>query len=139
MFTTLMHADEPMAVDRTDAAATARAVIEAYKAKDMARMAELAPPAAKEFFQELAEQGEAHPRYKSIYRGWRWEAISGWDGKIHGVRYVDGDHAAVHFADLSPSELAVVSLVWQDGSWMFDDIHSPDPTTYRALKEQRPQ
>ena len=45
-------------VDRTDAEETTRAILTAYKARDIETISSLSPPDSEEFFNELIEQGK---------------------------------------------------------------------------------
>ncbi len=65
---------------------------------------------------------------------WRNTAVKAWDGEIRAVR-VRGDTARAMFHDLGGGEVAVVSLSREEGRWRFDDIHSPDRTSYESWGE----
>jgi hypothetical protein len=126
-------------VDRGDARATAIAVLNAYRAKDLKTLASFCDEDNRRLLEEIAAQGESHPRYKSLFQGWRWQAVSQWDGKIKEVRYwvrpsASGKkiEARAWFADLGPDEVVVVTLFLKDGKWMFDDVHSPDRSEYET-------
>jgi hypothetical protein len=126
------------AVDRTDARSTAQAVLQAYKARDLAALAGLSNAGNQQFFSEIAAQGEAHPRYASIFSGWRWDAVQAWDGALRDLRYRGADEARVHFGDMQGDEIAVVVLEWEDGQWAFEDVNSPSRADYQALAADRP-
>lgn len=113
--------------ERLDAQATAMAVLRAYKARDLRSLAALSTRGNRKMFAEIAARGEAHPRYRSIFKGWRWRAVEAWNGKLGQTRYIGGSpprRARVVFHKMA-KELAVVTLDWQDGMWAFEDIHSP--------------
>lgn len=115
-------ADEPK-VDRADPVATAKAVLKAYKAKDLKAIADLSTEANQKFFRDMAEQGEKHPRYKSLFEGWRWEAVSGWTDAAEGPRY-RAVKSIVKFAELKGGDLAVVAMRKEGEKWSFDDLQS---------------
>ncbi len=123
-------------LDRTDATSTATAILTAYKSKDLKTLATLCNSTNRGMFDELANQGEAHPRYNSIWQGWRWEAVAGWDGTIRETRY-DEDEALVHFADMEGDEIAVVVLSWEDDQWAFEDVNSPDRSSFKKISTTR--
>ena len=121
-------------VDRTDAKSTAYSILNAYRAKDVIALAGLVSPTNRRIFVELAEQGESHPRYSSIFgdASWRSKVVQSWDGNLGEVRYrhyvgaTRNDYEAqVEFAEAGPNELAVVTLTWLDGKWNWEDINSP--------------
>jgi hypothetical protein len=116
------------AVDRTNAKATAAAILTAYKAKDYKAMSELATTTNKKILAELAEQGEKHKRYKSLFGGFRWEAISKWDGKTLDEPRYNKDRAWVKFAEGEEKRAVVVSLKSEDGgkTWAFDDVNNKE-------------
>lgn len=121
-------------IDRTDAKSTSYAILNAYRARDVIALAGLVNPAKRRIFVELAEQGEKHPRYRSIFGedSWRARVVQSWDGNLGEVRYrhyvgtVRNDYVAkVKFAEIGPDEFAVVTLTWVEGKWNLKDIHSP--------------
>lgn len=119
-------------VDRSDARSTATAALKAYQSRDVIALAGLVVPNNRQIFIELAGQGKQHPRYNSIFSGWRWQLVQSWNGNIGKVHYrhnvgsaVDNYVAVVKFADMGPDEISVVTLDWGDGQWWFEDIHSP--------------
>ncbi|MCP9934172.1 hypothetical protein KBZ08_09630 [Cyanobium sp. Candia 9D4] len=121
-------------VDRTDAKSTAYSILNAYRARDVIALAGLVSPTNRRIFVELAEQGESHPRYSSIFgdASWRSKVVQSWDGNLGEVRYrhyvgaARNDYEAqVEFAEAGPNELAVVTLTWLDGKWNWEDINSP--------------
>ena len=104
-------------VDRADPKAVAVAALTAYKAKDMKALTPLSSTANKKIFAELAEKGEAHPRYKSIFGGLRWESVQKWDGTTADApRYVAPDRAVVRFGD-ADATTAYVVLKLEDKAW----------------------
>ncbi|XWN29149.1 MAG: hypothetical protein ROR55_16720 [Devosia sp.] len=109
--------------DRDDPGATAQAFLTAYKARDLAAMAPLMNKVNQEMFQELAAQGAEHPRYDSIFSGWRAEAVDGWTGTLGTVRY-NNDQALVPFAEAN-DETMIVVLDREDGGWAVEDVNSP--------------
>ena len=136
-------ADEPSPepkdtpVDRTDAAATAVAVLTAYQQKHLAELATLCTTGNRDIFVELADQGEKHPRYRSIFSGWRWESLANWDGQIGEVKYRNDKTAVVKFGEIGAKEVAVVVLEWADNIWCFEDINSPNKSNFESLKNTR--
>jgi hypothetical protein len=125
-------------LDRKDPQAVANAVLSAFKARDLNALAAICTQDNQAMFSEIAAQGEKHPRYASIFSGWRWEAIQKWDGSVGETRYRhyvgtarNEYQAGVKFGEMSPEEWAVVTLTWENGQWAFDDIHSPEPETFK--------
>jgi hypothetical protein len=125
-------------VDRTDPAATAKAILGAYKEKDLALLSKLSSETNAGIMAAMAEQGEGHGRYKSFFSGWRWDAVSGWDGQVGEVRYRGADAAAVRFGKFSDAEIAIVSLVWGGGKWCFDDVNRSELSRFESLPADRP-
>ena len=135
----------PKALDRTDAAATAQAVLKAYAAKDLPAMAELSTADNRVIIQELIKQGESHPRWRSIFSGGRWQAVSTWNGKLGEIRYfertaIDTKHfeARVQFGETEPEKLVVVTLSWEGGKWCFEDVNFPRRETFEQGSKTRP-
>jgi hypothetical protein len=128
-------------VDRTDAVATATAILEAYKAADFARLAEFCAGDNLEMMQEFAEQGEDHPRYDSMTEGWRWDAVQAFSGDAGPVRYWhrgEQVEAQVKFGEIAADEIAVVVLHWTDGQWVFEDVNSPSPAMFEEGSATKP-
>lgn len=128
-------------VDRKDPKSVAKAVLTAYKNKDLKTLAKLAPEDAAAMINEIAEKGEAHERYKSIFAGWRWDAVQKWDGTTLETRYkLHGDHydAVVMFGK-EGDEVHVVSLHEHDGHWDFMDINSPSADTWAQMSTTKPK
>jgi hypothetical protein len=116
--------------DGRDPASVARAALEAYRSRDLAALADLAHPDNREILEELRRDGEAHPRWASLFSpdAWRWQAVQAWDGRVGEVRYFgegSGVTAMVRFGEISASELAVVALELRDDRWWFEDVNSP--------------
>lgn len=112
--------------ERRYAGTMAEAVLRAYKARDLAGLSALSTKHNRRLLAEIAENGEAHPRFRSILKGWRWTAVQAWDGKLGETRYVGGSppsRARVMFGKTG-DRLAVVTLRWEGGMWAFDDINS---------------
>ena len=135
----------PKALDRTDAAATAQAVLKAYAAKDLPAMAELSTADNRELIQELIKQKENHPRWRSIFQGGRWDAVSNWNGKLGEVRYFERNasgtkyvDARVQFAETEPDKLVVVNLSWEGGKWCFEDVNFPRRENFEQGSKTRP-
>jgi hypothetical protein len=125
-------------VDRSDARATAVAILKAYQTRDLQALAEFCEEENRQLLKEIAEQGESNPRYHSLFVGWRWEAVSTWNGQIKEVRYrvysppngKKSIKAIAYFADLGPDGIAVVTMKLVDGKWMFEDIHRNDRSDF---------
>jgi hypothetical protein len=124
----------PTEVDRADPLDMAGAILAAYRARDFITLAELSLEHNKEIFVELAREGSAHGRYKSIFTGWRWKAVSAWDGRLREVRY-RGSTAEVAFHDMVPDEVAVVVLEWNRARriWEWEDVNSPERSSFEQL------
>jgi hypothetical protein len=133
-------------LDRGDAAATAAAFLRAYAAKDLSAMSELANDDNRKIIQELKAQGESHPRWRSVFGGGRWDAVSSWKGNLGETRYFERTvlekkkaEAEVHFAEAStPGKLVVVTLTWEAGKWCFEDINFPRRETFEQGSKSRP-
>jgi len=133
-------------LDRGDAPATAAAFLRAYAAKDLLAMAELANDDNRQIIQELKAQGESHPRWRSVFAGSRWDAVSNWKGNLGETRYFERTvlekkkaEAEVQFAEAStPGKLVVVTLTWEAGKWCFEDINFPRKETFEQGNKSRP-
>ncbi len=116
------------ALDGRDAGLTAQSVLRAYQERDLDQLAALSTPRNQQILRDLARQGEAHPRFASLFAGWRWTAVERWRGDVGAARYTYADDpdgtrmARVPFA-IDGDRIAVVTLVWSFGRWTFDDIH----------------
>lgn len=127
----------PSQIDRANAKDTARAVLSAYRARDVIALAGLTSEGNREIFAQLAAKGESHPRYDSIFSGWRWQGVQSWSGEAGEARYRhyvgtmrDEYQAHVKFGQLDDDEFLVVTLTWEDDKWCFEDIHSPAPKSF---------
>lgn len=133
------------ALDRTDAASTAQAILKAYAAKDLPAMAELSTADNREIMQELIKQGENHPRWRSIFSGGRWQAVSTWNGKLGEIRYFERTgtekkylDARVQFGEAESGKLVVVTLSWEGGKWCFEDVNFPRRESFEQGSKTRP-
>lgn len=125
-------------LDRTEAVPVARAALSAYRSRDVIALAGLACGGNKAIFAELAAQGEAHPRYRSIFSGWRWQGVQAWnDSAPMEARYRhyvgsarDEYQAHVKFGALNADELLTAVLSWENGAWCFNDVNSPSPDSF---------
>lgn len=127
--------------DRHDPAAVAAAVLKAYKAKDFKAMAALGTEGTAKICLELAEQGEKHPRYNSLFSGARWEAVQAWDGTTLLVRYRDhGGHAdaIVGFHKLG-EEIAYVLLHREKEGFAFDDVKKIELAKFEQMSQTAPK
>ena len=129
-------AEEPATLDHTNAAAVAKAALTAYKNKDLAALAEVSTPWNQEMFVELAAKGAEHPRYQSIFRGSRWEAVEAWDGEKIDAREKDPKTVVVDFLtdDEDERKVAVLELD-EDGHWGFEDINFWEAERFNALEK----
>ena len=123
-------------VDRADARATAKGILSAYKSKDMQALAGFMLLDNRQIVEELKIQGANHPRFASLFEGWRWLMVEPWDGTIDEVRYWKSPSgrltAQVKFDAVSADEVAVVTLYRADGRWYFEDIHSPTLESFQS-------
>ena len=120
-------------VNRTDSKSTAKAILIAYKSKDLRTLSSLSNSYNVEMMDEIIEQGDRHPRYSSLWKGWRWDAVNNWDEYsleiIEDNRESSIKKSKVKFGESEEYdgyiEDYVVTLYWEDGKWCFEDIHSP--------------
>ncbi|HEV8138842.1 MAG TPA: caspase domain-containing protein [Pyrinomonadaceae bacterium] len=137
-------------VDRTNALETARACLQAYRARDIIALSEFTVPRSRQFWLELVRDGERHPRYRSIWVTWRWQRAQAWDGRMDDVRYRKvGTSVEAHakFAESDETyngakpggEAFVVTLRWEDGKWWFEDINAPSRASLEAESKVKPE
>ena len=107
-------------LDKSDPVAVAREILTAYKAKDLPALRELAGKSTRSVLDEMIAEGERHPRYKSIFLGYRWEAVSAWTGALSEARYSPRT-AYVAFGDYEERPM-VVKLVREGAAWVFDNV-----------------
>ena len=113
-------------VDRTDAKSVANTVLNAFKEKDLKQLQIVSHSSNKEIISDILKKGEDHPRYNSLFSGWRWDAVNNWDGYSLEIIEEDARESRVKFGESKEdNENYVVTLVWVDGKWCFEDIHSP--------------
>ncbi|MBL7223895.1 MAG: hypothetical protein ISS72_08580 [Candidatus Brocadiae bacterium] len=109
----------------------AKAILTAYKAKDFRELMKFCAEANLPMIEAIAQQGVKHPRYGSLFKGWRWTAVEAWDGKLGEVRYPSATKAwALFYETPRRGALFVVVLVREQGNWRFEDIHSPGKTQF---------
>lgn len=129
---------------RIDPAEAARAILTAYRARDLAALARSATADNRALLQEIAAQGEAHPRYRSVFGGWRTAAVQAWDGRVGEVRYRDlrdgprGTVEAQVAFGRSADEVFVVTLELRGSTWLFEDINSPTPADFAGGRPTPP-
>ena len=105
----------------------ARAVLVAYRAKDVNALAQLAIDENRKMLDEMAEQGMKHPRYKSLFGdNWRMQAVAAWDERTLTVRLPAPTQAWVAFLEESKAARVIVVALIREGSgpWRFSDINS---------------
>lgn len=131
-------------VDRSDALQTARAALQAFRARDLVALGEFSTFRNREIYMELIRDGERHPRYRSIWASWRWLRAQDWRGEMNEVRYrrisgtqVNYLRARVKFAE-TDDEVFVVTLILDNGKWLFEDIHSPSRADFESESRIRP-
>ena len=121
-------------VDVSTQEGIAKVVLRAYGRRDLESLSDFSLAMNREFFAEIAQQGEDHPRYDSIFKGWRFEAVEAWDGEMGETRYRDESTAVVKFHEMNESEVAVVVLEKnENGYWRFEDINSPARSEFDSL------
>ena len=117
----------PRDLNRTDACATARTVLQAFRAVDLRELAHLSSASMRVRLEEMA--GQMRQRSDSMLSDWRHEVLQDWDGSVGQVRswrrVADGANtleAQVELFELTEGELLVVMLVWEEGRWSFEDL-----------------
>lgn len=133
----------PEVLDKTEPLSIAKTILIAYKAKDLKTLssftyAQSENSAHKKLLNEMIEQGDKHPKYNFLWKGWRMDAVNNWDGNSLEVIREDSigsknRRSRVKFGESEISisgtektiEDYVVTLDWKDGAWYFQDIHSP--------------
>ena len=119
---------------------TAREILTAYRKKDMDTLAKNGTADTMKIFIEIDVQGEAHPRYKSIFSGHRWEAVSTWNGKLGEIEQTTESETRVTFNEFKKSkELAQLVLVLEEGKWRFEDITLAQMSKEPPQEEQTPE
>jgi hypothetical protein len=129
---------DPAKVDRTDPAAVARAVLTAYKAKDLATVAEFCDVRQQKLLRDVAAQGDKHPSYAKIFSTYPWPVIEKWQGDVGEVRYTTADEAYVVMGEPSPEDLQTLVLKKVDGKWCYADIQTPEAKDFKALPSAPP-
>ena len=120
-------------LDRNDPKSTAQLILKAYQAKNLEELLTYCNKTNKRIISQIAVKGEKHPRYRSIFKGWRWQAIQKWDGKIGPVKYINQKIAKVQFGKIRKNYVSVVTLVKEKGQWCFEDIHNFPLNKYPSL------
>jgi len=128
--------------NRFDAISTAEAVLNAYKLRDLARLASLSNATNQELFLQMFKQGKKHERYESVFSGWRNEKVQKWNPRnyVPQTRYRDRNTVLVSFdGDFGEGEYYVVVLEWENNQLCFEDINSIDMIEFSDLPTKRPQ
>jgi len=127
----------PTQVIRTDARSTAYAVLYAFRHKEYELLANFVLERNVERATNFAQLDESDPARISFYSNWRWQHILAWDGRIGDIRYRhyvsnerDEYRANVVFGDLGSAELLVVTLIWENMMWAYEDLHTPPVQTF---------
>jgi hypothetical protein len=129
------------AQDRGDPSEVARTALVAYQQRDLHALARLASAYNRPLIAEIARDGQAHPRYHSLFGedSWRWQGVRDWDGRILDVRYRGPSNrpvAQVKFGTLGEREALVVTLEWRDNGWWFEDVNSPVESAYQEFRRE---
>jgi len=122
------------------AAAVARAVLEAYRGRDLAALAPLSTDKNRARLEEILARGEEHPRWANLWSGWRWESVRAWDGELEAPRvlaYPSGRRGAkVPFARAGERVRVVELYAEGEGApWRFHDIQRPTESAFEAWGE----
>ncbi len=125
--TSTLHAQ-----DQKDAGWTAKQILTHYKAKDWKALSSFTTGDNTVVMTSLAKR-ENNPRYKSIVSGWRWKKVSAWDGKISEIRVGPRGAAFAKFTEQG-KECFLVKMFKKENKWYFDDIQSPNCTTFNKYK-----
>jgi len=120
------------AQDQKDSRWTAKQILTHYKAKDWKALSAYTTGGNKKMIDAIANNDKSS-RLKSIVSGWRWDKISAWDGKISEVRAGPRGAMFAKFAEQG-KECFLVKMSKQENKWYFDDIKSPDCTTFNKYK-----
>ena len=108
----------------------ASAILKAYLKEDFITLANLSISANKQLFNELIKEGPNHGSYNSIFKGWRIEAVRKWNGQDDAFMVAsDEKNAAVKFLEIE-NEAIVVLLEKENGTWLFEDINSPNVSNW---------
>ena len=111
----------------------AKMILTAYRAKNFPELMKLCVEDNRPILEAIAQQGDKHPRYGSLFKQWRWTAVQAWDGKLGEVRYPSATKAwALFHEDPRRGTLFVVVLVRERGTWRFEDIHSLSRTQFHG-------
>ncbi len=129
--------EEEARLDRNDPQAVARAALDAYRARDLAGLREVAGEGTRAVLDEMIAEGETHPRHKSIFGGFRWEAVSAWDGSISEARY-SPRLVYVRFAE-SEGKIVVVKLARENGALVFEDISNVSRDHFSSMPTEPPK
>ena len=122
----------PAAATATTPKAIAKAILTAYKKRDLEAWTPYArdPEKAKEVYAEIMSQREKHPVYGSLFKGWRWDSVQAWQGGIGDVRYLSSRRPVeawvTYGIEPTSQERFVVTLELHNGRWCFEDLNSRD-------------
>ena len=75
----------------------AKIVLNAFKSKDLKQLLTVSHGSNKEMISDILKEGENHPRYSSLFSGWRWDAANNWKGQLYGVIEVNDKRKKVKF------------------------------------------
>lgn len=124
-------------LNRGDPEAVARALLEAYRVRDLDRLGDLAVAKERAVFAEIRAEGARHPRHATLFGGWRYGAVRAWEGDIEDVRYLVAPglppQARVRFGLGPDGRVHVAVLAFEEGEWRFEDLSADRPEHYRAL------
>ena len=114
----------------SDPRTVARAVLEAYKEKDVPRLLGLASAATRGLGTQL-QPGD--PTYEGLFgdSSWRMRTVQSSSGGIGECRKRE-EEAQCRFAVMPNGSVAVVALRREEGEWRFTDLLSPTRAQYEA-------
>ena len=110
-------------IDLTDNKEVERVSLEslqAYRDKNLERLADLGPPKARE---KLIFLEPRNPNYESLLgdSSWRMKALKAWDGKLIRIARGVDDNAIAWFHE-DATDLYGVEVRKDDGHWYFFDL-----------------
>lgn len=124
-------------IDLTDNAEVERVALEslqAYRDKNLQKLAELGPAGARD---KLIFLEPRNPNYETLLGDgtWRMQALKAWDGKLNKIARGLEDNALCYFHEDEANQYAV-EVRKDDGRWYFFDLRqqpkagapTPEPT-----------
>jgi hypothetical protein len=127
----------PASVDMKDPTSVAKAFVEAYNARELARMLPLVDQVNLDAVKDALADGPDSEAYRSIFMPDMVQLLAKDGGELTGPRYDRGD-AVFQVGEAVQGDAYTIELSQrEDGEWLIDAFNIMSETDFKQLPAQR--